>query len=216
MAKDDKDDGQKMSDVKFFGRPDMYLDKETGEWKVSSSYPAWYFDRHIGMLKEDYDMSERAISSPGTEEVSIPEHKAKMERIKKRIKEIEESRPILNDRLKSICFNTYKKCKAAISDSLFSRSEMQKGLADAHEELRRQKEPIFSGFNDRGEEGLLFKLMNIQHVAGKYSRDQLVKAYKIIGRLLGEDTNIERLRKDENTGTFRPEKSIYQIIEETS
>ena len=216
MAKDDnKDDGQKMSDVTFFGKPDTYLDRDTGERKTSSSYPCWYFDRHIEMLKEDYDMAEKALASPSMEQASIPETKAKMERIKRRIKEIEGSRPILNDRLVSLCFNTYKKCKAAIADSLFSRSEMLKGLADPHEELRRQKDPIFSGFNDRGEEGALFKLLNIQHVNGKYSRDQLVKAYKILGKLLGEDINIERLRKDENTGTFRPEKSIKDLIEET-
>jgi len=214
MAKDDnKDDGQKVSDIIFFGKPDKYLDKETGEWKVSSSYPAWYFDRHIGMLKEDYDRCERAL--PWADQAEIPNLKATMEKIKRRIKEIEESRPILGDRLRALCGKVYVKSKAAIQDSLFSRSEMLKGLADAHEELRRQKDPIFSGFNDRGEEGALFKLLNIQHVAGKYSRDQLVKAYKILGKLLGEDINIERLRKDENTGTFRPEKSMYQIIEET-
>ena len=208
-----KEDEQKVGDIKFFGRPDMVLDKESGEWKVSSSYPAWYFERHIGMLREDYDRCERALQ--WAEQAEVPNLKASMERIKKRIKEIEESRPILNDRLRNLCGKLYQKCRAAIQESLFSRSDMLKGLADPHEELRRQKEPIFSGFNDRGEEGALFKLMNISHVSGKFSRDQLGKAYKILGKLIGEDINVERLRRDESTGTFRPEKSMYQLIEET-
>ena len=216
MAKDEKQEeqkDQKISDVQFFGRPDKVLNKETGEWQISSSYPAWYFERHIALLKEDYDRCERAL--PWAEQAEVPNLKANMERIKKRIKEIDESKPILNDRLKSLCFRVYQKCQKAIEESLFSRSDMLKGLADPHEELRRQKDPIFGGFNERGEEATLFRLLNIIHQGGKYSRDQLVKTYKILGRLLGEDISVERLRKDECTKTFKPEKSLYQIIEET-
>jgi len=85
---------------------------------------------------------------------------------------------------------------------------MQKGLVNPHEEARRMVNNIISVDEAHGG---LFKNMNILPQDGKITRNQAAKAFKIIGKLLGEPTNIEYLRRDKAYGTYHSEKSLSEL-----
>ena len=81
-----------------------------------------------------------------------------------------------------------------IRDSMFSRKDMEKGLADAHEEARRMSQPCIELKDD-----LITFAKNCDVVVnntGKVSRKGAEKMWKIASRLLGELSNTESLRKD--------------------
>jgi hypothetical protein len=80
-----------------------------------------------------------------------------------------------------------------ISDAMFKRSEMERGVADAHEEARRMSEPVLK-LEDK--ELIFVRACEGKIEAnGKVSRTTAERCWKIISRLLGENSNTEVLRK---------------------
>lgn len=194
-----------LENVQFFGAADRKGKHADG--KISSEYPAWYFDAQIEDLQEEIAHKKRMIDNqlvPPSELPYAREELKKQEEMFERIM----SKPKLTGKDKDDAANFYKHLADQIGDSMPSRSEMKKGLADAHEEARRMTEPII---NVRGKTDVLAN-MGINAKGGKISRNQAAKAFKIIGRVLGEPTNIEYLRKDYNHGTFHPERSLDEMV----
>lgn len=193
-----------LEDVKFFGEADRKGRHADG--KITSEYPAWYFDAQTEDLQEEIEHKQRQIAQglvPPSEMPYAREALKKQEETLERIM----SKPKLTGKDKDEAAKFYESLSEQICDSMPSRSDMKKGLADAHEEVRRMTTPII---NVRGQTKLLAN-MGIEAKGGKVSRNQAAKAFKIIGRVLGEPTNIEYLRKDFNHGTFHPERSIEEM-----
>ena len=117
------------------------------------------------------------------------------------------SKPKVTGRDKDALADFYKSLEGDIRDSMFTRTDMEKGLADPHQELERQKTP---GFNIKPH-SKLFHQMGIPVSGGKATRDQLCKAYKVAGKLLGENTNVERLRKDRYGGTYTEDVPMDRV-----
>ena len=87
----------------------------------------------------------------------------------------------------------YDELGRAIGDKLFTRSDMMKGLADAHEEVKRMTEPSIPVTGDAMS---LAKACNVKTVKGKVTREGAAKIWKILGKALGDRTNTEHLRRD--------------------
>jgi len=55
--------------------------------------------------------------------------------------------------------------------------------------------------------------MGITAQGGKISRNQASRAYKIIGKVLGENTNVEKLRRDRKTGTYSIARTLQEMLD---
>jgi hypothetical protein len=124
---------------------------------------------------------------------------AKMElaRQKTRLKEIDEAVPKYTDQEKDLLAREHKNLGAEIRDSMFSYDDMNKGFASAHEEAHRMKDPIIKLNRAQLE---IAKACEIPVQHGMVCRDDAARMYKIIGKRLGENTNIEALRKIRTMG----------------
>ena len=116
--------------------------------------------------------------------------------MQERIDEITNSRPEIRDNERSELQRHHKELSKKISEAMFTRSEMHRGTASAHEEAKRMTQKLI---------GVSPKLMgmakacNVSVVKGKISRNEATKIWKILGRLIGEGTNVEGLRRDNAT-----------------
>jgi hypothetical protein len=174
----------------FFGD----LDKN-GKGKVASEYPAWYYDVHLDNLREDVSSAKRALAAGRVSAETVQVVKAEIEQGSSKIEQIEKTRPKLSDKERDGLWKLYKEelCPL-ISANLFSRSSMQKGLASGHEEAKRMVEcriPVKSELL-----ATMLTCANGKVVSGKTNRNSLAKVFKMVGKLLGEATNIEVLRAD--------------------
>jgi hypothetical protein len=77
-----------------------------------------------------------------------------------------------------------------LKEALPSREELRQGWVDPHEEARRMVKPCIEGIDPE-----LATACGVKMTGKKVSRDGATKIWKIMGRLLGEHVNIERLRR---------------------
>jgi hypothetical protein len=181
-----------LEEVEFFGEADMTVNRDTGEKKIGSEYPAYYFEQQCreindGITRLGFDLENSQIPDKGK-----PAAVAELKKLKAMKDKIDNSRPQIEgheDELRKVRDTLGKK----IAETKYKRSDMLKGLADGHEEYRRQSEPIIEL---RGDEMLLAKKMNCRIVNGKVSRNDADRVWKIISRSLGENSDAEVLRRD--------------------
>jgi len=192
--------------IQFFG--DVDRRHKRADERIASEYPAFYFPTKLEELKENIDKTKRQISMGLIPASELPYAKAELEKSEKRLKEIKSSLPKLSGKEKDALAKVYGELGEQIADAMFTRTAMKKGLADAHEEARRMSEPIIKV----GDAGKMFENMGITPVDGKVSRNQASRAWKIIGKVLGESSNTESLRRDMKTGVYMAEKSLEEII----
>jgi len=175
----------------FFGKIDR-----TKNGKVSSAYPAWYFDNQIEILEESIAKKKHALKGGFVARESEGEYRITIDREQKRLDDIIEGRPKLSDAEKDKCAKAYKHMTQEISRSMYTRSDMMRNFVDAHEENRNNTRPVIkasSDFAEMAEENGIRVTDN-----GMMARKDVEKLCKIIGRAIGENTNMERLRKDGN------------------
>lgn len=177
--------------IQFFGAVDRKGKKKDGH--IASPLPCWYFPRKIEELEENIARSKRALDGDLLSPAARPQIRREMEMEQERLQDIKRAHVKLSGKEKDEAKALYDDMAGQIQDSLFTTYEVQKGLADPHEEARRMKEPIINMPSEY--KGLMTNL-NVKVVGGKISRDDASRVYKIIGKTLGENTNVERLRKD--------------------
>ena len=136
--------------------------------------------------------------------------------LRERYDEIVSSRPKLRAGDKDNLYKLYKDVGEKIKDSLFTRTDMAKGLADPHEELDRQKNQRISLPLETENMISLVSGMNVKiSKKGQVNRDDAIRIYRIAGKYLGEDTNVERLRRDTATGVYKSEVPYSELIKGT-
>ena len=181
-----------MSEISFFSESDMKT-KADGTKYISSEYPIWYNRQMMEELREDISMCEYDLKSGRIAETQLGVTRERLSKLKKRYEEVEKAMPKMDDKIKDKLFKVHKELGARISDAMFTRSDMKKGLADAHEEARRMDTPIIKIGSDMAD---IARACNVSPVDGMVSRNQAEKIWKISSRYLGENSNIESLRRD--------------------
>lgn len=171
-------------EVEFFGKADR--DKDG---RIGSTYPAWYFDSKIDTMKESIQRKEQALSRGDVPSDFVYQTREDLKREQGRLEEIESSRPVLNDMQADSLGKNYKELSTNIKESMFTREEMQRGFADAHEEARRMVKPCIKVDPELARRCGVTNVVN-----GMVSRNDADKMFKIAGKVLGEETNVERLR----------------------
>jgi hypothetical protein len=139
---------------------------------------------------------------------SVPQVRFELEREQERLKEIKGAHVNLSGKEKDEAKRIYDDMAGQISDSMFTSYEVDKGLADPHEEARRMKEPIIKV--ESHHKGLMENL-NVNVVGGKISRDDATRVYKIFGKCLGENTNAERLRREGRHPSYQGDVSMDEL-----
>ena len=180
----------KANGVAFFGDIDR-----NQHGRIGSDYPAWYFENHIDELNETIGRMERALERKNINWEDIERTREELNALKKKKELIEQSKPKLRGGDKDRIYKEYKRLGEEIRDSMFTRTEMMKGLASPHEEAKRMSEPGISANPE------FVNSLNAKARRGKISRDEAARMWKILGKTLGDvPTNIEYLRRDRNTG----------------
>jgi len=184
--------------IQFFGK----VDKRKQDGKIASEYPAWYMRSQIEELEESINRKERELQRGTIPPSEVMYAKAELEKEQKRLGEIRESEPKLTDAERDSISKVYKELGKEIQDTLFTKTDMMKGLADAHEEARLMVGDVIS-VKDKAFaemcEACGIPLEREGKARRAISRNEASRVYKIIGRYLGENTNIERLRRDKIT-----------------
>ena len=157
--------------------------------KVLSEFPAWYFTNHIEDMKAVINSGERRIDAV-IDPQSRSFTRAQVDKQIKRVQEILESRPKVSPAIKDKLAKQYRKLCEGITLAMPTREEEKKHLVDAHEEARKMITPIIIVDSE------LALACNVAPLGGKVSRNGAVKMFKIIGKYLGERTNVEWLRVD--------------------
>lgn len=179
-------------DLTFFSEADMTVTKD-GKKKVASEYPAWYNRHLIDELSEDIGSTEMNLKEGRVSESQVYATREKLTRLKSKLEDIERSVPQLDGKNIDKLAKVRKELGKEIASKMYSRSDMQKGLADSHDEARRMTVPSISLSPEAHE---IAKACNVQAKDGKVSRTEAEKIWKIAGRFLGEGSNTEQLRRD--------------------
>jgi len=187
-----------MGEIEFFGTPDRKGGEPDG--KIGSEYPAWYHDGLVDDLREEVGKSERSMKYMDEHDILDYTTRARLTKQikakKKRIEEIEASRPKLRGKDKDDLYRVYQELGDQVKEGLFTRSEMKLGSVSGQEEASRMIDPKIR----LRMEPELAKSLNLNITSdGMISRSQAAKGWKILGSLLGEPTNVENLRSDRLT-----------------
>ena len=181
--------------VTFYGKVDI---KKHG--KIASQMPSWTMQVQLENMAEGIAKKERALANGTIPADDIMRTKEELKKEKERYEDIISSRPKLSETDENMLSKTYKTLGNEIKQSLFTRSDMKLGFADAHEEVRRMKDPII-GISKEIANLCEDNGVRVERKSGSnyVSRDNASKLWKIIGKYLGESSNIETLRRDRTT-----------------
>ena len=174
--------------IVFYGQ----IDRNT-KGNIGSQYPAWMLEGQIEQYREGIESKKRRLARGEVPQDSIPQVMQEIERESKRLDEIVGSKPKLTDKENDEIAKVYKTLSDDIKDSMFTRTDMMKGLASPNEEYKRMKTPVIKVTDKVAE---LCEANGIRVESGKVSRDGATKLWKITGAYLNEKTNVENLRRD--------------------
>jgi len=172
----------------IFGSVDL-----TEKGQVKSAYPSWYFDQLRDDLQNEVDRMERQIDSDVLPRSELPLVKERLKQKRDKLLNLDAAAVELRGKQKDRAYKVYEDIGAQIKETMFSRDDMRKGLADAREEMKRMTEPCI---DLRGDALKAAQACNVKVVKGKVTRDGAAKVWKIFGKALGERSNVEALRKD--------------------
>jgi len=127
-------------------------------------------------------------------------------RLRERLAQIKASKVTLTGKQKDALAAFCSKAADLLRDSMPTHTQMKKGLANAHREMKMNLEPVFgvAGYED------VLRAMNIKIKSGKVSRNDLSIAWKIGSKYLEEESNVEYLRKDYKNNTYQLERTIEE------
>ena len=169
----------------FFGEVDRHPYTKV----VTSEFPAWYFTTHMEELQEAVNRKRAALKAGMVDRADVVRVERELAADEHKMEQIALSVPKVSDTRKSDLGTEYKRLSKVISEALPSCEAAKRGLVDAHEEARRMLGACIKM------DPALAEACNVKAASGAVSRDGAVKVWKILGKFLGEATNVESLRR---------------------
>jgi hypothetical protein len=176
------------ANFQIFGSVDL-----NDKGQVMSAYPSWYHDHLRDELQNEVDRMETEIKFDRIPKSELAIAKERLAQKQSKLLNLDNAALELRGKQKDKVYGVYNELGGKISESMFSRSDMSKGLADARTEMIRMTEPCIEV---KGDAAQFAKACNVRIIKGKVSRDGAAKMWKISGKALGERTNTENLRRD--------------------
>ena len=195
--------------IKFFGAVDRERNDANG--KILSAYPAWYYDEKIDNMKNDIIVREHRLSSGRVPTASIEAERTALSERKDRLKAVIQSKPKLVAKEKDETAKFFRHLRDQVINRLPSRSDILKGTVEIRGEVMWKKKPSISV---EGFVPICESLGLVMPEKKMISGHQAMLALKVLGKLLGEETNIERLRRDFNNNTYKPEVSLDSLVKQ--
>ena len=187
--------------IEFFGDVDRNIKGE-----VNAEMPAWFHDIHLADFEEKIARNQRQIKRGEVALESVPIVQQDIARLKERVKEIRASKPMLKGGQKDMIAKQYFALQTAIADSMPTHRDNKKGYVNPRDELKRWKEYHVPVDKD------LAKACNVKFEKGKTTGNGADKMYKMMGRLLGENENIEKIRKEGRSESQRSQDEMTKHI----
>ena len=193
--------------IRFFGAVDREKNDPNG--KILSAYPAWYYDEKIDRLNDDIIVRENKIKSGRVPASSIEEERKELEARKERMKLIRGSRPKVTGKDKDEVVRFFRYIKDQVINRLPSRSDTERGTVNVRSEVMWKKKPSI----DVSDYIVMCESLGLaMPEKKKITGHQAMLALKVLAKLLDEEGNIERLRRDFNNGTYKPEVPLNDMI----
>jgi hypothetical protein len=190
------------SKIQFFGEVDL-----NDQGGIASEMPAWYFDVHIEKMSDDIGRKERQLERGQIELELVPMIREEIKREKAKLKKIIDSKPSLSGAQKDRVARAYESIGRQIKDTMPTRKETKQGLVSPHDELARLK-----GKKHIKIDPSIASACGVKPVHGKITGNEANKCYQILGKALGENTNVERLRRDGNTEAYKTIHDLTKAI----
>jgi hypothetical protein len=181
-----------MSEIQFFSEADMTRNKD-GKLVITSEYPAWYNDQFLDNIREEIRVDEYNLESGIIPKSQLMQAKERIKQNKDKLSKIEASIPKLDGVTESKLDKARKTLAKNIQDRMFTRSQMAKGISDAHMEVKRMNSydiPVDDSIAE------LAQASNVRIVDGKINREGATKIWKLSNRYFNEISNVEMLRRD--------------------
>ena len=173
--------------LRFYGEADLNRDG-----KIKSDYPSWYHRQQTEDLDEGIRQKERALEEDLIPDSEKPLMRSRLKQERELSRKISDSYADVKG-FETIISKGSEELGKDIKEAMYSRSQMDKGVADPHEEARRISEPVFSVKSKEVSD--LCEAAGIKPRDGKISRGDAEKIWKISRRAMGEMSNTESLRK---------------------
>jgi len=187
--------------IEFFGDVDR-----NNKGKIAAEIPSWFEEVKIEKLEEEIASKKRMIANGLVTGKSVPREMQKIEKKEQRLKDIRASRPRLNGGEKTSMNNQYCKIKNYIADSIPTHRDNKRGLVDPREELKS-----WDSFDIPIDEKYA-KAANVKFKNGKTTGKGAKKVFKYMGRLLGENENIEKIRKEGHSESYQAMNELTEHI----
>lgn len=176
---------------KLFGDVDRRHHKS--DEMISSDMPAWSMRVHLEDLQESIDSKQRAIDQGLVAGADLIAHKQMMDKEQERIDKINHSKPKIEGKDMDDLSSAHKTISKKIGESMFRHTDLEKGLADPHEEARRMKQPCIEIKSEA--EADLARSCGVKITNGKVSRDAAQRMFRVSASYLNENSNPETLRR---------------------
>jgi hypothetical protein len=176
------------SDMKIFGSVDR-----DSKGKITSEYPAWYFDQQKDELERGIAQDEAALNQEAIPYPAKAKFREKLAQRKERLSKINEETPRLKGSEEDAINKMRQEMGESIGEAHFTFSQREKGLADPHEEVRRMTEPVIKVTSERQAD--FIKECGIKIKDGKITRNEAEKVFKIASKMLDQPTDIEYSRR---------------------
>jgi chromosome segregation ATPase len=170
-------------EITFFGE----VDRNPRTGAISSEYPSWFWPRQLESLKDELRRTDQALDTGVGSKMEL---KAKHRELKQRIESIEAANKGLSDTQKDKVRLHLSELEPEIARLMPTASKMRSGAADPHKEVEYDETPCIKV--DAG----LARDLGVRTEKGKVTRAGAQKMWKIMRRRLGEESNVESLRKE--------------------
>ena len=180
-------------DIQFFSEIDM---NSSHPDSVGSTYPAWYFTESMRQLEDSIEQEKRELKMFNMPESTKPVKVAKIKKMEERLERIKESKGLLKPNTDKLSVFT-NELGEKLREIMPSRSDERKGYVDAHDIAEHWTTPCIevSGELARVAMNNGFQVQKKGN-GGKMTELEVARFWKLGRKALGEDTNLERLRRD--------------------
>ncbi len=175
-------------ELEVFGKVDR---DEKG--KVKSDYPAFCFPQHKEELEESIRYKQSQLDKGLIIKSEEGFAREALSKEKTRLKEIDNSITRYSQKEIDYLAVCRKSLGKKVQDLMPRQSQIERKLANAHEEANKISEPCLK--LDPEEVDFIKACDQSITNDGKISRGQAEKCWKIASRIIGEPSNIEELRR---------------------
>lgn len=180
----------------FFGALDRKNNELDGE--ILSEYPVYMLPNHVLELENQIVALKGMMARNEIPPNDIMYKKQELVNMEMKLDGINKSKHDFTAEEKKEIADEYENLRDQIGGSLFTKSQMEMGTADPHVEAERNVSPCIKIKNP-----YISKTLNLKATGNfggsKISRHEAIRACRIMGYHLGEDFNVEEIRKDRVT-----------------